>query len=152
MTRYVGWEAHKTIENSRAFLASVVEQYHNGHVTSWGIEHRAEGRLIGTGGFVYWNIAHARAEIGYAIGPKYWGQGYMTEAVGAMLRFGFQRMELNRIEARCEVENIASARVMEKCGMSFEGILRHHMLVRGSFRDLKMYSMLRQEWEALATA
>jgi ribosomal-protein-alanine N-acetyltransferase len=147
MTRYVGWDAHRTIEDSRAFLATVIEQYHNGHVANWGIEQRENGRLIGTCGFIYWNITHARAEIGYALGRKYWNMGYMTEAVDEVLRFGFQRMELNRIEARCEVENIASARVMEKCGMSFEGVLRQHMLVRGSFRDLKMYSILRGEWE-----
>ncbi len=68
------------------------------------------------------------------------------EAVRAMIRFGFEMMNLNRVEARCIAENIASARVMEKAGMTFEGILREHMFVKGKYQDLKMYSILRKEW------
>ncbi len=145
VARHVSWKAHGTIEDSRAFLAAIIEQYHNGHVAGWGVEHRADKQLIGTAGFMSWNIDHARAEIGYAIGRSYWNAGYMSEAVREIIRFGFERMELNRIEARCMVENIGSARVMEKCGMHYEGTLRQQMFVKGAYRDLKMYSILRDD-------
>ena len=70
----------------------------------------------------------------------------MTEAVKAAIDFGFSNMPLNRIEARCDLENIASARVLEKVGMKFEGLLRQHIYSKGSYHDMKMYSILKQEW------
>ena len=147
VAEHVAWDTHTSIDDSKTFVSSVIEQYNNGLVSTWGIVEKQSGRVIGTCGFVYWNIDHARSEIGYAIGREYWGKGMMTEAARAMLEFGFRRMELNRIEARCEVPNIGSARVMEKIGMSYEGLLREQMFVKGRYRDLKMYSILRREWE-----
>lgn len=64
---------------------------------------------------------------------KFWGQGLMTEAIEAVIDFGFERMELNRIEASCKPENIGSWRVMEKTGMKFEGTIRQSMIHRGEF-------------------
>jgi ribosomal-protein-alanine N-acetyltransferase len=69
----------------------------------------------------------------------------MPEAVRAVIRFGFGRMELNRIQARCIAENTASARVMEKAGMTYEGTLREYELIKGVYRDMKFYSILRRE-------
>lgn len=91
---------------------------------------------------------HASAELGYVLSRSYWGRGLMPEAVRAMIRFGFQRMDLNRIEARCIAKNTASARVMEKAGMTREGTLRESELIKGAFRDMKRYSILRREFEA----
>ncbi len=148
VAEHVSWNTHSSIESSRTFISAVIEQYENGLVAPWGIIDKKTGHLIGTCGFLYWSIEHARAEIGYALARHRWGQGYMTEATLTMIAFGFEQMRLNRIEARCYVENIGSARVMEKSGMSFEGTLREQMLVKGDYRTLKMYSILRSEWEA----
>lgn len=71
----------------------------------------------------------------------------MPEAVRAVIRFGFVRMGLNRLQARCIAENTASARVMEKAGMSYEGTLRESEYVKGAYRDMKLYSILRRELE-----
>jgi ribosomal-protein-alanine N-acetyltransferase len=78
---------------------------------------------------------------------RLWNQGLMTEAVREIVRFGFERMNLNRIEARCKIANVGSARVMEKVGLSFEGVLREHQYAKGVFEDLKLYSILRSEWQ-----
>jgi ribosomal-protein-alanine N-acetyltransferase len=91
---------------------------------------------------------HARAELGYAIGRAWWGQGLMTEAVVEAIRYGFEELGLNRIEARCLTYNIGSARVMEKAGMTYEGTIREQVFYKGSFDDLKLYSILRREWVA----
>lgn len=80
------------------------------------------------------------------ISKDYWGMGIATEAVKELFKFGFNNMELIRIQARCFVENIGSARVMEKSGMSFEGINRKSMFVKGKHHDLKMYSILKEEF------
>lgn len=146
VVRYTSWEPHRSIENSHAFLVSVIAAYEAGDVANWGIEHRAERRLIGTCGYIWWNISNASAEIGYALSRAYWNQGLMTEAAQAVVDFGFREMGLNRIEARCEVPNVGSARVMEKVGMRYEGTLRQVVFAKGQFRDLKLYAVLRQEW------
>jgi ribosomal-protein-alanine N-acetyltransferase len=146
VSRFTTWSAHRSIGDSREFLDMVLDRYENYQVSSWGIEQKADGKFIGTCGFMYWLPAHARAEIGYALSRRYWNRGYMTEAVRTVIDFGFRTMGLNRIEARCRIENIPSARVMEKTGMTYEGILRGHMLAKGKFRDLKLYAILRDEW------
>ena len=144
--KYSTWSVHQSIEDTKEFLNAVIEEYVNHEIAPWGIVHKADKKVIGTCGFVNWILDDDRAEIGYALSRKYWGQGYMPEAVREAIDFGFRKMQLNRIEARCKVENTASARVMEKVGMKFEGILREHMFVKGKYHDLKIYSILRKEW------
>jgi [ribosomal protein S5]-alanine N-acetyltransferase len=146
VTRYVVWDTHRTPEDSRAFLEATAERYAAGDGLDWGIVHRADGRFIGTCGFVEHSPEHARAEAGFVVSKGYWGRGLAPEALGAMIRFGFEEMGLNRVEARCVAENRASARVMEKAGMAFEGTLRERELVKGAYRDMKVYSALRREW------
>jgi ribosomal-protein-alanine N-acetyltransferase len=89
---------------------------------------------------------HARAELGYWIGLPFWNQGYATEAAQAVLRFGFEELELNRIFAVHMVRNPASGRVMQKCGMRHEGRLRQHINKWGMFEDLDVYGILAEEW------
>ncbi len=148
VSRYVLWETHRSIQDSRAFLDLILAGYESGGDPNWGIVYKGDERFIGTCGFVNYSREHARAELGYVLSRGYWGWGLMPEAVRAMIRFGFQRMGLNRIEARCMAENTASARVMEKAGMTREGTLREHELIKGAFRDMKRYSILRREFEA----
>jgi [ribosomal protein S5]-alanine N-acetyltransferase len=99
---------------------------------------------------VRWAPEHARAEMAYVLARSHWGRGLMTEAVRAVIRFGFERMGLNRIEARCISENAASARVMEKAGMTYEATFRQREFIKGEYRDMKVYSVLRREWEESA--
>jgi ribosomal-protein-alanine N-acetyltransferase len=150
VSRYTAWESHMTLDDSKAFLATVADLYTTRQVAPWGVEHRADRKLIGTCGFANWNVKHRRAEIAYALSRRCWNRGYTTEAVRAVLDFGYRVMGVNRIEARCDVLNVASARVMEKAGMTFEGILRQHMLVKNAYVDLKLYSILREEWARAA--
>jgi ribosomal-protein-alanine N-acetyltransferase len=143
VTRYVIWEMHRSIEDSRNFLDLVTSKYESGGEPEWAVVYKGDHRFVGTCGIVSWEPYHARAELGYALSRDYWGRGLMAEAVGAMISFGFREMNLNRIEARCIAENSASARVMEKAGMLYEGTLRQRELIKGEHRDIKMYSVLR---------
>jgi ribosomal-protein-alanine N-acetyltransferase len=149
VARFTTWMAHASIEDSRAFLDYVLEQYAAGRIATWGVEHKRDQKLIGTSGFVGWSIRHARAEIGYALSRRYWNRGLATEALRAMIDFGFRHMQLNRIQGRCVLENVASARVMEKAGMKAEGVLREHEVsdTPGVYLDIRMYSILRREWK-----
>ena len=106
----------------------------------------AEERLIGTCGFNVWRQSNNSAEIGYDLARPHWGQGLMTEALGVLLRFGFERMDLNRVEADVTVGNDGSARVLEKLGFQEEGVLRQRGFWKGDYHDLRLFSLLREEW------
>ncbi len=147
VSRYVSWVPHRTIADTKSFLKHVLHQYEKGIPTSWGIELKESGKLIGTGGYLWWAIEHSKAELGYVISDQYWNKGFMTEALRKILEFGFEVMSLERIEARCFVENIPSERVMQKCGMKLEGILRSSLFIKGTFQDFKLLSILKSEFK-----
>lgn len=146
VTNYTTWYPHTSIEDSRQFLEHITGRYDRHGVAEWGVIHKRDRKFIGTCGYIYWEPQHARAEIGYALSRSYWGQGLMSEAAREVISFGFRNMTLNRVEARCLPENIGSARVLEKSGMNFEGILRQHMYIKGRYIDLKMYAIVRSDW------
>ena len=100
--------------------------------------------MIGTIGFMWVNLEHRSGEVGYSFARDCWGQGYATEALRAVLQFGFDTLRLHRIEAQHEVDNPASGRVMEKCGMQCEGVLRGRVFNKGHFSDVKLYAILRE--------
>jgi len=95
---------------------------------------------------------HRSGEIGYSIHPDYWRQGYATEAAQCLLRFGFATLGLHRIIGQCDPRNTATARVLERIGMRYEGHLRETMLIRDGWRDSLIYNLLEQEWAALHPA
>jgi len=88
-----------------------------------------------------------RAELGYWIGEPYWGCGYCTEAAKVVVRYGFEKLDLNRIHACFLERNPSSGKVLQKIGMSAEGVARQHVKKHGKFEDLILYGMVRDEWE-----
>jgi [ribosomal protein S5]-alanine N-acetyltransferase len=147
VTRYVPWDTHHSIEDSESFLTFAIEGYERGDFGGWGVVLKDSGVFIGTCGLdAGYAPEHARAELGYVLSREHWGKGLMLEAVRAVIRFGFGRIGLNRIEARCIAENTASARVMEKAGMTYEGTLREREFIKGAYRDMKLYSILGREY------
>jgi len=140
--RYVPWEHYKNIEEARENLNEFLEEYEKDGLGSWGIEHRTDKKLIG---IINTSIPHRinrRVELGYTISRAYWGKGYATEAVQAVIQFGFEKMDLVRIEAVVLPEHLASARVLQKAGMQFEGMLRNYQIWRDQPRDLHMYAVI----------
>lgn len=81
-------------------------------------------------------------EIGYCINPKFWRNGYATEATKAIIEFGFKTLKLHRIQATCDVRNTGSTKVLQKCGLKREGIIREHILLRDGWRNSYLYSIL----------
>ncbi|MGM7702382.1 GNAT family N-acetyltransferase [Pseudalkalibacillus sp. Hm43] len=139
VTRLVAWERHTNLSESKQFIKTFLPKY----VVPWGIEHKESGAFIGTVHFVWWDEANHSAEIGYVLSQDYWGQGLITEAANAVISFGFEKLDLVRIQARCFLENDGSERVMKKLGMTYEGTVRKAMLVKGTHRDLKLYSIVK---------
>lgn len=145
VAQYTTWDAHPRLEDSRRFLRTVIQMRALGQAVPWGVVDLESGRVIGTAGFVSWRPEQRRAEVGYAIAKSHWNRGLATEAMAEILRFGWHRMDLYRIEARCLVENSSSERVMQKLAMRFEGVLRGQIFIKGQFRDVKMYAVLRTD-------
>lgn len=133
-------EAHELIEKAR--LA-----FEDKRRIDWGIATRTKPeKLIGRCGYNYWLRQDRRASIGYDLGYAYWGKGIMTEAVGAMVQFGFEQMGLNRIEADTDAENFGSMRVLEKVGFTREGVQHEQYFEWDEFHDLVLFALLRKDF------
>ncbi len=148
VARHVLWETHKNLSQSRRFLWGAIRQYHKGLPASYGIVLNKDGKMIGTIGFMWVNTDHKSAEIGYSLSREYWNQGIMTEALKELIRFGFEDLLLNRIEAQHELDNPASGRVMIKSGMTKEGVMRQRLINKGKKVDVAVYAILQSEWRA----
>jgi [ribosomal protein S5]-alanine N-acetyltransferase len=112
----------------------------------WGIEIKVDSTLIGTCGFHCWDKKNNIAEIGYDLRSKYWGRGYMSEAMQVALKNGFENMRLNRIQAFTYIENEKSIRLLERFGFKNEGIIRDKHYFRGQYYDHYCFSLLKREW------
>ena len=106
-----------------------------------------DGLVIGFGG-LYWTkgLERWQAELGYTLHHDYWGRGFASEAGEALLRFGFTDLRLHRVFAECHPDNLASARVMQRLGMRYEGRLREVEWNGGGWWDMLHYAILDHEW------
>lgn len=147
VARYVTWDTHTSLEETRELLSLWVKQYDQPDCYIWGMVIKETGELIGTFAFTGVSDRDQVAELGYAIGKNWWNQGYTTEAGRAILSFAFDQVRLNRIQAVHDVRNPASGRVMEKLGMTHEGTIRQARLVKGQFVTIALYGMLTEEWQ-----
>jgi ribosomal-protein-alanine N-acetyltransferase len=134
-----------TEDHAEQWIRQQPEQWAVGKAVNFAISHPDNTLYgsIGLGIVPTFNLA----EMGYWVGKPYWGKGFATEAAQAMLAFGFETLGLNRIQATHFSNNPASGRVMEKIGMVYEGCRRQHTLKWGEYRDIKLYGMLKADWE-----
>ncbi len=148
VARHVLWDAYRSVGEARSYLRYMLRKYRAREPASWGIEYAQTGEIIGTIGFMWIQSDNASAEVGYSLGRDYWNRGLMTEALRAVIDFGFGRMNLNRIEAQHETDNPASGAVMRKCGMCREGTLRQRLYNKGRYVDVDLYAILRSDYRA----
>ena len=148
------WEvADMTLNVPHPYEDGMAEQWIGGHsersaagsVVTYAITLQENEALLGAVGLTGMPV-HRRAELGYWLGVPYWNWGYMTEAAGALLRYGFTEMGLHKITASHFARNPASGRVMQKLGMSEEGLLRQQVRKNDDFEDLVLYGLLAEEW------
>lgn len=118
----------------------------NGDIVTFAIVSKTDDALVGAVSLRV-NKASRWAELGYWIGKPYWNNGFGTEAARALVEYGFCELGLNRIQARHMIDNPASGRIMQKVGMTREGTLRQAGFRGGSFHDLVLYAILRDEFE-----
>lgn len=115
------------------------------------IKSRETGKVIGSAGFHTWYVKHNRAEVGYALhANKYKRQGIMTEAMHAILDYGFKKMKLNRVEALVSPSNTASRKLLEKFEFKEEGILKGHYYSNGVYEDSLIYGLVKKRTKVTA--
>jgi [ribosomal protein S5]-alanine N-acetyltransferase len=145
-TRFMDWGPND-VHDTRAFLTMAVAQCSHRQRTEYEFAAVLPGsgpdggdQVIGSVSIRITNPQHEQGELGYIFHPACWGRGFATESTRALLEFGFGPLRLHRIAATCHPDNRGSARVLEKAGMSLEGRLRDHRLVRGQWRDSLLYA------------
>lgn len=134
-----------TVEKVEEWINSHSELIKNGDVYPLAVMLKNENQLIGTM-TIRIDKVHNKGELAYWIGKDFWGQGFATEMAKAMLAFGFNELNLNRIWAPVMKKNIASAKVMQKIGLSYEGTLKEDVLRWGNYEDVEVYGMLKKDY------
>ena len=117
----------------------------------WGIERKEDGRLLGTCTIFRVHPANRCAELGYGLASAHWKQGYMFEALTALLGFAFGKMNLRRLEADVDPRNANSLRILDRLGFKREGLLRERWDVAGDIQDSVFLGLLAREWNGRAT-
>ncbi len=144
VAKYMRWDTHKNVEVTQSYLEMCLSEYENLNYYHWGICLKS-GELIGSIGALGVSDIDEKAEAGYCIGRAFWGNGYVPEALKAVIHFMMIDVGLNRIEAYHSVNNPASGRVMEKAGMEFEGIAKKKYRCRLGFQDSGSYGIVKDE-------
>jgi [ribosomal protein S5]-alanine N-acetyltransferase len=143
------WEEIASAQNAGAaaqeFLDYCFREYRGRGIGPWGIQLKETGAIVGNCGFPDLNFKELRGEVNYYIVPHHRGRGLATEALLALFTFGFQEVGLARIQARCDTENLASERVMQKAGMRFEGFVEHAPSSEDPEAKKKIYSILKND-------
>jgi RimJ/RimL family protein N-acetyltransferase len=145
VTRYLSWTTHKSLDETHKFLQNMIDFRESGTSIIWLIRDRATGQLLGAVGV---RPAGPKAELGYCLAQDAWGHGYAVEAARAAINAAFQEESIWRVQAHCDIEAVRSQRVLEKLGMTCEGVLRRHSLLPNRSpepRDMICYAVTRDE-------
>lgn len=146
VTQFLEWGPN-SIEDTRAFLRKAVGQVETPSRRAFdlAVVDIQSQAVIGGAALSVTNVEHRRGEIGYVLHPDVWSKGLATETARMLLRFGFDQLQLHRISATCHPDNHASARVLQKAGLVFEGRLRSHLFVRDAWRDSLLYAAISED-------
>jgi ribosomal-protein-alanine N-acetyltransferase len=141
VARYTLWPSHDSEESTRMFLVDLAGPT----VVSWAIVMNEEQRVVGMIFLHSFSKRHKKAEIAFNVARRHWQKGIATESAQAVVRFAFEQLGLNRVEATCMPGNGGSRRVLEKIGMSKEGTMRRSHFRYDGFHDMELFSILRDE-------
>lgn len=146
LRRWLPWvDANKTVADSLAYIQSCISKFETKESLDLGIWF--EGQMVGSIGFHYWDKANRKDTIGYWLAEEFQGKGIVTDAVRALINYGFKEMNLNRIEILCAVENEKSRAIPAKLGFTYEGVVRDNSWLYDHFENVVAFSLLAREWK-----
>ena len=145
--KMLSWDAYKNKEDVSLKISSWIKEYENKFRYNWIVELKETGEVIGNILDIKCDVINETCEVGYCYGSKYWGKGYASEALRAVIEFLILEVGCRLVEAKHASENPASGRVMEKAGMKKDAILRARRINKytKNINDLIMYSILKEE-------
>ena len=150
--RYNEWTS-RTAEDVREFVQKFLD--HQKQIPriryQFAVTLKSTGQLLGNCGVRRDSPEAQEGDMGYELDPKFWGNGFATEAARAVMQFGFSHMDLQRISAWCVADNVGSARVLEKLGMRLERRMRDHQYFKGRWWDTLSYAISYDEWRMQAS-
>lgn len=144
VTKYYDLESFIEIRQAEELIHTWNMRYQEKKGIRWGITIKSDDKVIGTCGFHNWSDEHFKAEIGYELTPEFWKQGIMTEALNAILTYGFNVLEFNRIEAFIDPDNQSSRKLLEKVGLMEEGYLKEYFYEKNQFVDAVIFAVLKK--------
>lgn len=148
VSRYMSWDSFKTVEDSIKWIDEWQVEYNKEDVYYWGIYLKSSHKLIGTIYLLTESTVSKVGSLSYCLGFDYWGNGYVCEAVDAVIDFAFNKIGYNRVEAYYAKSNLQSARVLQKVGMKKEGTLRQRCKTHNDYEDCIYYSILKSEFKS----
>ena len=146
VTRFLRWPAHENVGVTEWVLCDWIASYEKENFYQWAIVPKEIGEPIGTISVVGLNERIEMVHMGYCIGRKWWNKGYTSEALSALISFFFEQVEVKRIEAQHDPKNLNSGKVMEKCGLIYEGTMRKADWSNQGIIDVCMYGMLASDY------
>ncbi len=146
VTRFIEIPVLERLEQAEEIITNMDALYTSGKGLRWGVFTLEDCVFIGTCGYHDWDHKRQRAEISYDLGPHSWGQGYMREALQAVLAFGFNTLKLHRVEALVDPADKRSQNLLYGLGFKLEGVLRDHDFLKGRFQDDMVFALLQQDW------
>lgn len=146
VVRYMDWGPNDKKETEMFIRRSIAARQERPRLKyNLAITLKVDRTLIGGCGINVSNVDDREGWIGYCLNRRFWNRGYATETAKALVGFGYGELNLHRIFATCDPENLASAHVLEKTGMLREGRLREHKWAKGRWRDSYLYAIVRSE-------
>lgn len=146
VTKFLTWQPHSSVDVSRSIIEDWLKKYSDKKYYQWAIVLKDNGNEpIGGISVVHMNEDISMVHIGYCLGRAWWRRGIMSEALKAVTDFMFDTVEVNRVEARHDPRNPNSGKVMQKCGMKYEGTLRSADRNNQGICDACYYALLRSE-------
>ncbi len=149
VAKYLTWPPHGNAGFTKKLLEDWVKQYENDSYYQWCIELKENSQAIGSISVVEVFDSIDAVEIGYCIGKKYWGKGITSEALSSLVSFFFNEVNANRIMAYHDTDNPASGRVMEKCGLKYEGTLIQSARNQQGICDIAVYGLVKRDYTAI---
>lgn len=150
VVRYWSRSAWTDMAQADEMLAAALRDYADGSGLRYGIVVSATAELIGVASLFAFNRDNRRCELGYVLGSRHWRRGYVSKALVPVLEHAFGALEMNRIEADIDPQNLASGRVLEKLGFRQEGFMPERWIVHGEFADTAFYGLLKRYWDERA--
>lgn len=151
VTTYLTWQPHFSVAVTNQVFSDWIRRYSDPAFYQWAIVLDSINQCIGTISVVHCNEEINAVTIGYCIGSQWWHQGITSEAFAAVIDFLFQQVKVNRIESRHDVNNPNSGKVMQKCGLTYEGTLRQSDWNNQGVVDACYYGILSKDYFAKKT-